>query len=119
MNYLPHHLLIAMPSMGDPRFSQTVIYLCAHSDNGAMGLIVNKATGVKFGKSEGGAIWLDATKTSPYRFYQFWLTVDDETAKDLIKVYTLLSRETVTDLIAKHEEEPAKRVLQATPRGPR
>src|SRR5690606_3186504 len=52
-------------------------------------LIVNKQTGVKFGKSEGGAIWLDPTKTSPYKFYQFWLNCDDETSEDLVKIYTL------------------------------
>ena len=53
-------------------------------------LVVNKQSGVKFGKSEGSAILLDPTKTSPYKFYQFWLNVDDETAEDLIKIYTCL-----------------------------
>lgn len=77
-------------------------------------LIVNKATGVKFGKSEGGAIWLDADKTSPYKFYQFWLNIDDETAKDLIKIYTLLPRDTVEGLISKHDDEPSARLLQTT-----
>lgn len=77
-------------------------------------LIVNKATGVKFGKSEGGAIWLDAAKTSPYKFYQFWLNIDDETAKDLIKIYTLLPRDTVEELISKHDDEPSARRLQTT-----
>lgn len=76
-------------------------------------LIVNKQTGVKFGKSEGGAVWLDAKKTSPYKFYQFWLNVDDETAGDLIKVYTLLDKETVEALIVEHRTAPQKRVLQS------
>lgn len=75
-------------------------------------LVVNKQTGVKFGKSEGGAIWLDPSKTSPYKFYQFWLNVDDETAEDLIKIYTLLDRETVEALIAEHRSAPQKRELQ-------
>lgn len=77
-------------------------------------LIVNKTTGVKFGKSEDGAIWLDPAKTSPYKFYQFWLNVDDETAKDLIKIYTLLDKESVDNLIAKHEQAPHLRELQET-----
>lgn len=75
-------------------------------------LVVNKQTGVKFGKTEGGAIWLDPAKTSPYKFYQFWLNVDDETAKDLIKIYTLLDKETVEVLIAEHEAAPQARALQ-------
>ena len=75
-------------------------------------LVVNKQTGVKFGKSEGGAIWLDPDKTSPYKFYQFWLNVDDETAEDLIKIYTLLNRETIEELIARHRENPGARELQ-------
>lgn len=75
-------------------------------------LIVNKQTGVKFGKSEGGAIWLDAQKTSPYKFYQFWLNIDDETARDLIKIYTLFDKQTVEAIIARHEENPGARELQ-------
>lgn len=75
-------------------------------------LVVNKQTGVKFGKSEGGAIWLDPTKTSPYKFYQFWLNVDDETAEDLIKIYTLLNRDEVESIIARHRENPGQRELQ-------
>ena len=77
-------------------------------------LVVNKQTGVKFGKSEGGAIWLDAEKTSPYKFYQFWLNVDDETAEDLVKIYTLLTKDVVESLIAKHRENPGNRTLQRT-----
>ena len=77
-------------------------------------LIVNRQTGVKFGKSEGGAVWLDPTKTSPYKFYQFWLNVDDETAEDLVKIYTLLDRETIEALIANHRANPGARTLQKT-----
>lgn len=77
-------------------------------------LVVNKQTGVKFGKTEGGAVWLDPAKTSPYKFYQFWLNVDDETAKELIKIYTLLNRETVEGVIENHAQNPGARLLQKT-----
>lgn len=77
-------------------------------------LIVNKATGVKFGKSEDGAVWLDSAKTSPYKFYQFWLNCDDETSEGLIKIYTLLDRETIEALIADHQTNPGERALQKT-----
>ena len=77
-------------------------------------LIINKQTGVKFGKSEGGAVWLDGTKTSPYKFYQFWLNIDDEMAKDLIKIYTFLPQDVIAELTAQHETEPASRLLQKT-----
>ncbi len=75
-------------------------------------LIVNRQTGVKFGKSEDGAVWLDPDQTSPYKFYQFWLNVDDETAKDLIKIYTLLDKSTVDKAIADHEANPSDRIIQ-------
>jgi len=75
-------------------------------------LIINKATGVKFGKTEAGAIWLDPTMTTPYQFYQFWLNVDDESAKDLITKYTLLTKDVVDQTIAAHDEAPQKRLLQ-------
>lgn len=77
-------------------------------------LIVNKSTGRKFGKTEEGAVWLDPAKTSPYKFYQFWLNVDDETAEDLIKIYTLLDRETIEGVIARHHDNPRGRELQRT-----
>lgn len=77
-------------------------------------LVINKQTGVKFGKSEGGAVWLDAGKTSPYQFYQFWLNCDDETGEDLIKIYTMLERETVEALIDNHRLNPGERALQKT-----
>ena len=77
-------------------------------------LVINKQTGVKFGKSEGGAIWLDPEMTSPYKFYQFWLNCDDETSEDLIKIYTLLDRDTVEALIDNHCANPGERALQKT-----
>lgn len=77
-------------------------------------LVINKQTGVKFGKSEGGAVWLDPVKTSPYKFYQFWLNLDDETSEDMIKIYTLLDRATVEKTIADHRENPGARLLQKT-----
>ena len=77
-------------------------------------LVINKQTGVKFGKSEGGAVWLDPAKTSPYKFYQFWLNLDDETSEDMIKIYTLLDRATVEKTIADHRENPGVRLLQKT-----
>lgn len=72
-------------------------------------LVINKTTGIKFGKSEGGAVWLDADMTSVYRFYQFWLNVDDEGVIDYMKIYTLLSREEIEALEAKHQAAPHKR----------
>ncbi len=77
-------------------------------------LVVNKQTGVKFGKSEDGAVWLDPVKTSPYKFYQFWLNCDDEASQDLIKIYTLLDKETVESVVAEHTVNPGQRLLQKT-----
>lgn len=72
-------------------------------------LVINKTTGIKFGKSEGGAVWLDADMTSVYKFYQFWLNVDDEGVIDYMKIYTLLSREEIEALEVKHQAAPHKR----------
>jgi len=77
-------------------------------------LVINKATGVKFGKSEGGAIWLDPKKTSVYKFYQFWLNVDDDGAIDYAKIYTLLSKEQIEELAAKQQANPGAREVQKT-----
>lgn len=77
-------------------------------------LIINKATGKKFGKSEGGAVWLDAELTSVYKFYQFWLNVDDEGVIDYMKVYTLLTKEQIEEIAAKQAENPANRLAQKT-----
>jgi len=77
-------------------------------------LVINKATGVKFGKSEGGAIWLSPEKTSVYKFYQFWLNVDDEGAIDYAKIYTLLSKEEIEALAAQQQQNPSARMAQKT-----
>ena len=75
-------------------------------------LVINKATGMKFGKSEGGAVWLDPKKTSVYKFYQFWLNVDDEGAIDYAKIFTLLSREEIEQLDVEQKTNPASRPAQ-------
>lgn len=75
-------------------------------------LVVNKATGKKFGKSEEGAVWLDAQKTTPTQFYQFWLNVDDEGVGDYLKIYTELEREEIEAIIGEHQSAPQKRYAQ-------
>lgn len=75
-------------------------------------LVVNKSTGVKFGKSEEGAVWLDPDKTSPTQFYQFWINVDDEGVADYLKIYTELSREDIEGVVAEHTNDPSKRYAQ-------
>lgn len=74
--------------------------------------LIKKADGTKFGKTEGGNVWLDPRYTSPYKFYQFWLNVSDEDARSYIKIFTLLDREEVESLIAQHEAAPHERLLQ-------
>ena len=74
--------------------------------------LIRKADGTKFGKTEKGNIWLDAEKTSPYEFYQFWLNVSDVDAESYIKIFTMLDRQTIEDLIARHRENPGARELQ-------
>jgi len=74
--------------------------------------LITKADGSKFGKSEGGNIWLDADKTSPYKFYQFWLNTADADAERYIKIFTFLSKEEIEQIIAEHNEAPHLRVLQ-------
>jgi tyrosyl-tRNA synthetase len=76
-------------------------------------LIVNKTTGVKFGKSEAGAIWLDATKTSPTQFYQFWVNSDDLGVEDYLKVYTLLPKEEIDAIMTEHRQKPSERIAQS------
>lgn len=77
-------------------------------------LIINKATGKKFGKSEGGAVWLDPAKTSVFDFYQFWLNVDDAGVEDYMKVYTLLTKEQLDEVMAEFKQNPAGRWAQKT-----
>lgn len=75
-------------------------------------LIINKATGKKFGKSEGGAVWLDPEMTSAYKFYQFWLNVDDEGVIDYLKIYTTFSREDIEKLAERQSQNPGLRPAQ-------
>lgn len=77
-------------------------------------LIVNKTTGVKFGKSEDGAVWLNSEKTSPYKFYQFWLNCDDEGVIDYLKIYTLLSPDEIEEISRVFNEDRSSRIAQKT-----
>ena len=74
--------------------------------------LITKSDGSKFGKSEGGNVWLDANRTSPYKFYQYWLNSSDEDAEKYIKIFTFLTEYEINDLIAEHQEAPHLRVLQ-------
>ena len=74
--------------------------------------LITKTDGGKFGKTEKGNIWLDAKKTSPYQFYQFWLNASDDDAKKWIKIFTLLSKEEIEKLLVEHETAPHLRALQ-------
>jgi len=74
--------------------------------------LITKADGTKFGKTEGGNIWLDENRTSPYAFYQYWLNTSDEDAEKYIKIFTLLTKEEIVRLIETHREAPHQRALQ-------
>ncbi|MDA8685657.1 tyrosine--tRNA ligase [Robiginitalea sp.] len=74
--------------------------------------LITKADGTKFGKTEGGNIWLDAQKTSPYKFYQYWLNTSDVDAEKYIKIFTFISREEIQALLENHSEAPHQRQLQ-------
>ncbi len=74
--------------------------------------LITKVDGNKFGKSEGGNIWLDPEKTSPYKFYQYWLNISDEDAENFIRFFTLFSRDDIDNLINQHREAPHLRILQ-------
>ncbi|MEZ4969455.1 MAG: tyrosine--tRNA ligase [Flavobacteriaceae bacterium] len=74
--------------------------------------LITKADGTKFGKSEGGNIWLDPERTSPYKFYQYWLNTSDGDAEKYIKIFTFLAKEEIENLIETHKEAPHLRVLQ-------
>lgn len=76
--------------------------------------LITKADGTKFGKTEGGNVWLDPDRTSPYKFYQYWLNTSDTDAEKYIKIFTMLSKEEIESLIKKHQEAPHTRVLQKT-----
>ena len=76
--------------------------------------LITKADGTKFGKTEDGNVWLDKTRTSPYKFYQYWLNASDEDAQNYIKIFTLLDKSTIENLIIQHLESPQIRLLQKT-----
>jgi tyrosyl-tRNA synthetase len=78
----------------------------------SMPLVINKLTGKKFGKSEEGAIWLDPKKSSVTRFYQFWINSDDEGVEDYLKIYTMLSKQEIDELIEQHKNNPKERKAQ-------
>jgi tyrosyl-tRNA synthetase len=74
--------------------------------------LITKADGGKFGKTEEGNVWLDPKRTSPYKFYQFWLNVSDEDAEKYVKIFTMLSKNEIESLVKKHGEAPHLRILQ-------
>lgn len=76
--------------------------------------LIKKSDGTKFGKTEGGSIWLDKTKTSPYKFYQFWINTSDADAKNWIYIFTFFTKEETDALVAEHDKDPGKRLLQKT-----
>ena len=76
--------------------------------------LIRKADGGKFGKTEKGNVWLDAEKTSPYQFYQFWLNASDEDAEQWIKIFTFLGRQEIENLVVEHRSNAAERLLQKT-----
>lgn len=75
-------------------------------------LVVNKSTGRKFGKTEEGAVWLDPAKTTPTRFYQFWVNVDDASVGDYLKIFTELDEQSVDDIMASQKSDPGSRTAQ-------
>ena len=74
--------------------------------------LITKADGSKFGKSEGGNVWLDPNRTSPYKFYQYWINASDEDSEKYIKIFTLKTKEEIEALIAEHKAAPHMRMLQ-------
>src|SRR5690606_13584747 len=74
--------------------------------------LIKKTDGSKFGKSEGGAVWLDSTKTSPFKFYQFWMNSSDEDVKNWIKIFTLKPKAEIEAIIAEHDLAPHQRLVQ-------
>jgi tyrosyl-tRNA synthetase len=75
-------------------------------------LVINRATGKKFGKTEDGAVWLNPEKTSIYKFYQFWINADDEGVEEYMKIYTTLDKETIEDILEAHNESKGARLAQ-------
>ncbi|MBM3261285.1 tyrosine--tRNA ligase [Candidatus Kaiserbacteria bacterium] len=75
-------------------------------------LLINKSTGKKFGKSEGGAVWLDSAKTSPFEFYQFWFNTDDESVEEFLFKMTMLSKPEIDAVMSEHSADPSHRIAQ-------
>jgi tyrosyl-tRNA synthetase len=75
-------------------------------------LIINKSTGIKFGKTEAGVVWLDPAQTSPTAFYQFWINLDDSGVEDYLKIYTFLTPEKISGIMTEHNQHPQKRTAQ-------
>lgn len=78
----------------------------------SMPLVINQTTGVKFGKSEAGAVWIDPAMTSPSQFYQFWINSSDDHVGDYLKIFTLLSKEEIEQIMSEHKISPASRHAQ-------
>lgn len=74
--------------------------------------LIKKADGTKFGKTEGGNVWLDKNRTSPYKFYQYWINSSDEDAKNYIRIFTLKSKEEIEEIEKEHDQDPGRRILQ-------
>ncbi|MBQ4175290.1 MAG: tyrosine--tRNA ligase, partial [Prevotella sp.] len=74
--------------------------------------LITKSDGKKFGKTESGNIWLDPQRTTPYKFYQFWLNVSDDDAEKYIKIFTSLEKDVIDALVEEHRQDPGRRVLQ-------
>lgn len=74
--------------------------------------LIKKADGTKFGKTESGNVWLDAEKTSPYQFYQFWLNASDEDSESWLKIFTFLQQDEIKSIITQHKDDASKRLLQ-------
>lgn len=114
--YKHHHARLQMGASDQWGNITTGTELIRRMDGGKafalVGKLVTKSDGTKFGKSEGGNIWLDPKLTSPYKFYQFWLNLSDEEAQKLIKVYTLLSESEIEAINAEHLTAPHLRLLQ-------
>jgi tyrosyl-tRNA synthetase len=79
----------------------------------SMPLVINKATGKKFGKSEEGAVWLDAKRTSPTQMFQFWINVDDDAVEDYLKFYTFLPKEEILAVMERQRQKPSERAAQS------
>jgi tyrosyl-tRNA synthetase len=80
----------------------------------SMPLVVDKATGRKFGKTEAGAVWLDPQKTTPTQFYQFWINAGDEDVENYLKIFTFLSMEQIEQVASEHKSDPSQRKAQKT-----